>query len=126
MSESNLIYEPVRALYDVVSIFDSLKIPYFLVGSFASGIRGEFRATNDLDFVCNLDLSKGSELTLATAEDFYSCVRGSINQTSSTFARGTRASSPVSSFALRTRTQAPLGIWTGSWGSSVTSPKAPK
>jgi hypothetical protein len=48
----NTSYEPARALEDTVFLFDSLSIPYFLVGSFASGFRGEFRATNDIDIVC--------------------------------------------------------------------------
>jgi hypothetical protein len=45
-------YEPAKALEDTVILLDTLSIPYFLVGSFASGFRGEFRATNDIDIVC--------------------------------------------------------------------------
>lgn len=60
MTESN--FEPVLALVDAVQIFERYSIPYFLVGSFASGFRGEFRATNDLDIVCDFTRFSGDDL----------------------------------------------------------------
>lgn len=48
------VYEPALALSSVVSVLDGCEIPYFLVGSFASGMHAEFRATNDVDLVARL------------------------------------------------------------------------
>lgn len=48
----NNVFEPSLALSDITDILITLDFDYFLVGSFASGFRGEFRATNDLDIVC--------------------------------------------------------------------------
>ena len=50
---SKAFFEPALALADVIDLFNAHNIRYFLVGSFASGFRGEFRATNDLDIVCS-------------------------------------------------------------------------
>lgn len=64
-------YEPAEALADIVSILESLDIPYFLVGSFASGIRGEFRATNDIDLVCKFEKGKLDEFVNRAKQRFY-------------------------------------------------------
>jgi len=44
--------DPIQTLVDVLSAFQELQIDYYIVGSIASSIRGEFRATNDVDVVC--------------------------------------------------------------------------
>lgn len=50
--------ETSKVLSDVVNILEELKISYFITGSVASGLRGQFRATNDIDIVIDLDREK--------------------------------------------------------------------
>jgi hypothetical protein len=54
MSEYN---EAIDALGTVASALETLDVPYFVTGSLASGIHGEFRATNDIDIVAGLTAS---------------------------------------------------------------------
>jgi predicted nucleotidyltransferase len=54
MTLSDSLTDPIVVLDEVVSVLDELQIDYFITGSFASGVRGEFRATNDIDIVCNI------------------------------------------------------------------------
>ena len=49
---------PVDVALRVARAFEKLGLGYFLGGSFASSIQGEPRATNDIDFVVELPLSK--------------------------------------------------------------------
>ena len=49
-----MLADPILALRDLVAVFDKLGIAYFIGGSFASGARGEFRATNDIDVICQI------------------------------------------------------------------------
>ena len=46
-----MITEALEIVSVITSVFDTLKIPYFIGGSFASGIHGLPRATRDVDFV---------------------------------------------------------------------------
>lgn len=56
----------------VVSGLDSARIPYMIVGSFASTFHGIARATQDLDIVCELDSEKMERLhDLFQQPDFY-------------------------------------------------------
>lgn len=55
------LFEHSKTLIDLTEIFDQLELSYFIVGSVASGFRGEFRATNDIDIVC--DFSSASNNT---------------------------------------------------------------
>ena len=55
MTAHSQIFEPATALVDTVTALHAARVPYFVVGSFASGMRGEFRATNDIDFVVRLN-----------------------------------------------------------------------
>lgn len=71
MVEESRIYEPVLALETIVQLLTDLHIPYFLVGSFASGIRGEFRATNDIDLVCQFSEEKISPFILGAQLNFF-------------------------------------------------------
>ena len=48
---------PIEALAELAGAFDNLKIPYLTGGSFASSTHGEYRATNDLDILCKLELT---------------------------------------------------------------------
>lgn len=65
------VYEPLKALECLSKLFESLEIPYFLVGSFASGIRGQFRATNDIDIVCNISKEKTHRFIAECQKEFY-------------------------------------------------------
>jgi predicted nucleotidyltransferase len=64
-------FEPSLALIDIISILDSLKISHFLVGSFASGFRGEFRATNDIDIVIKLNENIIADFITASKANFF-------------------------------------------------------
>lgn len=44
---------------------------YFLVGSFASGFRGKFRATNDLDIVCRFPVEAQTPFAQQAKDGFY-------------------------------------------------------
>ncbi len=46
--------ELIAVIDAVVSAFRRHQVPYFVTGSLASSVRGEFRATNDLDIVATL------------------------------------------------------------------------
>jgi hypothetical protein len=47
--------EAIDALGNLASALEALRVPYFVTGSLASGIHGEFRATSDIDIVAALD-----------------------------------------------------------------------
>lgn len=63
--------DPLVVVRAVTSAFTNLSISYFVVGSVASGVRGEFRATNDIDIVCRLDPSTGRKLTDSMKGEFF-------------------------------------------------------
>lgn len=54
----NAIFEPSLALVDIVEVLEKWNLSYFVVGSFASGFRGEFRSTNDVDIVVEIPPDK--------------------------------------------------------------------
>lgn len=54
----------------VARTFEKLQIPYFLGGSLASSAQGEPRATNDIDFVLDLSVSKVAALQAELGPDF--------------------------------------------------------
>ena len=65
MEQDELLQYAVRA-------FERIKIPYALVGSFASGIWGETRFTQDIDFVVDLQHDQIEPLCAAfPADEFY-------------------------------------------------------
>lgn len=67
MSDGAELLAVVRA---VVEAFRALDIPYFITGSFASSVHGEFRATNDLDVVADLDGTRVRQLVEALSTHF--------------------------------------------------------
>ena len=71
VEDSKVVIEPAQALSDIVLSLETLKISYFLVGSFASGIRGEFRATNDIDLVCKITGDMVKHFSEGVAEKFF-------------------------------------------------------
>lgn len=46
---------PIAALLDLTTVLKKCEIPFYVVGSFASSVQGEMRATNDLDIVVNFE-----------------------------------------------------------------------
>lgn len=46
--------ELLGVLAEVINALDRRRLPYFVTGSFAASVYGEFRATNDVDFVVRL------------------------------------------------------------------------
>ena len=55
MSDTAELLDVIDALVVVLRRHD---VPYFITGSFASSVHGEFRATNDIDIVAKLDASR--------------------------------------------------------------------
>jgi hypothetical protein len=53
----------------VAHALDAVAVPYFLGGSLASSLHGEPRATNDIDFVIDLDASRVDALSNALGSD---------------------------------------------------------
>jgi hypothetical protein len=62
---------PLEVIARLVRTFDDLAICYVVGGSFASSIYGFPRATQDVDFAAEIDLSHFEALTVALAGDFY-------------------------------------------------------
>lgn len=68
---SLMLSDPITLALDVANILNALDIPYLVGGSLASGIWGEVRATQDVDFVANLQIEKVSQLVQALLPRFY-------------------------------------------------------
>ena len=47
----HVLLDPLAVLRDLIRVLDNLAAPYLVGGSFASGIYGEFRATQDIDLL---------------------------------------------------------------------------
>ncbi len=71
MNNETTVIESLTVLGDIVKILEQLSIPYFLTGSLASSARGEFRATNDIDIVADLDEKLAQQLVLKAAQLFF-------------------------------------------------------
>ncbi|MFN2400781.1 MAG: hypothetical protein ABR543_19410 [Gemmatimonadaceae bacterium] len=69
----------------VVGTFRRRDIVYFITGSFASSIHGEFRATNDLDIVAELDASQLGPLFDDLSHDFVADVDQAVRALESGF-----------------------------------------
>ena len=77
-----MITEALGIVSVITSVFDTLKIPYFIGGSFASGIYGLPRATRDVDFVAEIKISQIAQLVAALEAEFYldsQSIRAAIN-----------------------------------------------
>ena len=66
-----MITEALEIVSVITFVFDTLKIPYFIGGSFASGIHGLPRATRDVDFVAAIKISQIDPLVAALENEFY-------------------------------------------------------
>ena len=63
---------PAEVLFEVIEILDRLGIPYYLGGSYASGVHGVPRSTHDADLVVDMDGSKVGALCEALGTGYYS------------------------------------------------------
>ena len=62
---------PLEIVEKVTSILDSLNIPYFISGSLASSLQGIPRATQDIDFIADINNTIIPKLIDAFKEEFY-------------------------------------------------------
>lgn len=62
--------ELIHVVDDVVGALRRHSIAYFITGSFASSVHGEFRATNDIDIVAEADVVRLRPLLTELAERF--------------------------------------------------------
>ncbi|MDQ3586523.1 MAG: nucleotidyltransferase family protein [Acidobacteriota bacterium] len=62
---------PVEVLGQVAHLLDQLGIPYMIVGSIASSLYGDARATADVDIVVELQAEHIPQLHVALEKDFY-------------------------------------------------------
>jgi hypothetical protein len=63
--------DPMEILAMVVSLLDTLQIPYLVGGSFASSLHGATRSTRDADIVALLTLDQGQQFASALDSEFY-------------------------------------------------------
>jgi hypothetical protein len=63
--------DPLRVVSRLAGIFEELGLIYWLGGSMASAVYGEFRATQDVDFVAELRHEHIPLLVAACGDDFY-------------------------------------------------------
>jgi len=66
-----MLTEPIAVTLQVVDVFESLGIPYFIGGSLASAIHGVVRATMDVDLVADMRLEHVAPLVNALGKSFY-------------------------------------------------------
>src|SRR5579884_4244384 len=76
----------VRTLTPIVEAMERLAIPYHIAGSVASSLYGEFRPTQDVDIVAELQLSHARAFVQLLEGDYYiveDAVRDAIRRRSS-------------------------------------------
>jgi hypothetical protein len=62
---------PIVVLVQIVRAFERLDIDYVVVGSVASSIHGEYRASGDIDIIADLELRHVSALVEILKDEFY-------------------------------------------------------
>lgn len=62
---------PIVVLVQIVRAFERLGIDYVVVGSVASSIHGEYRASGDIDIIAELELRHVSALVEILKDEFY-------------------------------------------------------
>lgn len=62
---------PFAVLSEIARVLEELGAAYVVVGSFASSMRGLYRATGDIDIVANLNTEQIKPLVAALQENFY-------------------------------------------------------
>ena len=63
--------DPVLIMQLIIPVLERLNVVYWLGGSIASAVHGEFRATNDINFVADLRAEHVEPLVTALQDDFY-------------------------------------------------------
>lgn len=63
--------DPVLIMRLIIPVLERLDVVYWLGGSIASAVYGEFRATNDIDFVADLKAEHVEPLVQALQDEFY-------------------------------------------------------
>jgi hypothetical protein len=63
--------EPISVMLTVADVLESLGIPYFVGGSFASAAQGAARSTLDADIIADLRLEHVEAIVQALGHDFY-------------------------------------------------------
>ena len=72
MSSSDPLGSELASVLDsLVRLLNEAGVAFFVGGSFASSVHGEFRATNDINLVCNLDLGNLGKFCSVLGADFY-------------------------------------------------------
>ncbi len=66
-----MLPDALLVISKVTQVFDDLKIPYLIGGSFASGVHGLPRSTRDVDFVAALKLEQVDPFVAALESEFY-------------------------------------------------------
>ena len=62
---------PLVVLFEITNAFDSLGIDYVLVGSMASSVHGEYRASGDIDIVAEIQPEHIDRLVSRLERTFY-------------------------------------------------------
>ena len=62
---------PFVVLVEVIRAFDALKIDYVVVGSIASSIHGEYRASGDIDVIARVETRHVDSLVEILKNEFY-------------------------------------------------------
>ncbi len=74
---------PFAVLIEVARVLEESGIAYVVVGSFASSMRGLYRATGDVDIIADIKLNQVKPLVAALQEKFYideQAVRRAVTQ----------------------------------------------
>lgn len=64
-------WESLKAVLEVLDVFEELEYPYHVGGSLASSVHGVPRQTNDLDLVVDLPMAAAAILVLRLQDRFY-------------------------------------------------------
>ncbi|GAC1308086.1 MAG: hypothetical protein NVSMB27_45840 [Ktedonobacteraceae bacterium] len=76
----------VQTLLPVVEALEHLNIPYYIGGSVASSLYGDFRPTQDVDIVADMHLSQVRSFVKLLEKDYYvveDAIRNAIRRRSS-------------------------------------------
>lgn len=66
-----MMSEPIQVIIDIVSVLESLSIPYIISGSMASSMYGTPRATQDVDLVADIRPEQADSFVAALSSKYY-------------------------------------------------------
>lgn len=66
-----VVTSPNEVLLEVVAILERLGVPYYLGGSYASGMHGVPRSTRDADLVVEMSAAQAHDFTIALGTSYY-------------------------------------------------------